>query len=432
MSHAASAHSHGAAHAHSGGHGHGHDHGPDLATLLREENVSAPASFKGLALVLIAGGLLGLVGTLLYALTGGAEAAKHALHSHHVGAVVVLGLSLGPLGLIMILHQVQAGWSATLRRQMENAASLVPLGILLLIPSIVFGKTLFHWWMVDPKDDPILAHKAGFLNPTFFVIRIAIYAVVWTYLALRMAGLSREQDRTGDKWLTNKAKFTSAWGLLAFALTVAFAGFDLLKSMDYHWFSTMFGVYFFAGNMIAGLSLMALVFSLIRASGKLQGLVTGEHFHDLGKLMLGFTIFWAYIGFSQYFLIWYAAIPEETAWMIVRQTGGWDKVGLLLMFGHFLGPFLILLFRDVKRSLFLGVIGVWMIFLHCADIFWVVRPILFAGAADPVGFAWVDVTAVFGPVLLFLGLLLWTASRGPLCPLKDPRLPEAAGHKNYV
>lgn len=426
MSHAAT-HDHG----HAGAHDHD-EHGPDLATLLRADNVQAPASFGLLSMVLIFAGLAGLAGTLVYAFTGGESGLRHALFSHHVGAVIALGLALGPLGVVMIFHQVSAGWSVTIRRQMENAAALAPLGVLLLVPSLLKGKEIFHWWAVDPASDPVLEHKASFLNPTFFLIRIAVYAVIWTYLGARMRMLSLQQDASGDRWLTSKAKFTSAWGLLAFALSVAFAGFDLLKSMDYHWFSTMFGVYFFAGNMIVGLSLMAVVFSLIRGGGKLKGLVTAEHFHDLGKLMLGFTIFWAYIGFSQYFLIWYANVPEETAWMIVRKQGGWEKVGLLLMFGHFLGPFLILLFRDVKKSLFLGVVGAWMILMHCADIFWVVRPILFAGKADPVGFAWVDITGVFGPVLLFIGLLLWLAGRSPLIPIKDPRLPEAAAHKNYV
>jgi hypothetical protein len=298
---------------------------------------------------------------------------------------------------------------------------------------------LFHWMDKSTWDDPILRHKWLYFFtsdgtiPWFFYGRFVLYAVVWIYLARRLFSLSRTQDVTGDKWLTNKAKFTSAWGLLAFALTVAFAGFDLLKSLDYHWFSTMFGVYFFAGNMIAGLGLMAIVFSLIRSSGKLKGLVTAEHFHDLGKLMLGFTVFWAYIAFSQYFLIWYANIPEETAWIHARQQQAWEKVGLVMMFGHFLGPFLVMLFREVKRSLFLGVMGTWMLAMHCVDIFWVVRPIPFiTDPVDKVHFSWIDVAGVLGPLFLFLGLLIFRIGRGPLIPIKDPLLPEAAQHKNYV
>lgn len=413
------------------GHAHGH-HGPDLKVLLADSNVNAPGFKSGLSIFMIIIGLAGIAGALVGYFTGTETGKAAALYSYHVGAMITLGLCLGPLGVVMIFHLVGAGWSITLRRQFENAATLVWLPLALLLFSAIFkGGELFHW--MHPTGDPVLAHKAGYLNPKFFYARFVIYAIIWGVLAYRLFALSRLQDQTGDKWLSNKAKFTSSWGMLAFALSVAFAGFDLLKSLDYHWFSTMFGVYFFAGNMIAGLSLMAVLLTVLRLSGKLNGLVTGEHFHDLGKLMLGFTIFWAYIGFSQYFLIWYANIPEETGWMNVRKQGGWEKLGMLMMFGHFLGPFIIMLFRDVKRSYAIAVVGVWMLAMHCIDIFWVVRPIPFvADATDKMHISWVDFAGVLGPVALFLGLLLWRVGKSPLIPMRDPKLHEAIEHKNYV
>jgi hypothetical protein len=283
---------------------------------------------------------------------------------------------------------------------------------------------------VDPAADELLNHKRAFLNIPVFVGSVVFYGLVWFYLSRRLNTLSRTQDQTGDRWLTNKAKFTSAWGLLAFGLTCAFASFHLVKALDYHWFSTMFGVYFFAGNMISSLALMALLFALIRGSGKLEGLVTSEHFHDLGKLMLGFTVFWAYIAFSQYFLIWYANLPEETGWFRIRSVHGWETFGTILMFGHFIAPFLVLLFRGTKRSPFLlATVAIWLIAMHAIDVFWQIRPIVYP---DKMGLSWVDLAGLLGPLALFFGLLLKKVGQGPLIPIKDPRLTEALEHKNYV
>ncbi|MGD9688605.1 MAG: hypothetical protein AB7K52_03420 [Phycisphaerales bacterium] len=431
MSHAA---------AHPGDHAHpshaagggGHHHGPDVKKLLAHDNVHAPGFKSGLSIGLMVLGFVGIAAALVAYFTGDEAVRSAALFSYHAGAIIALGLCLGPLGVVLMFHLVDSGWSVTLRRQFENAATLIWAPMILLIPTVIVGgSNLFHW--MHPGGDPVIAAKSTYLNPVFFYIRFAVYFAIWGYLAFRMFSLSRLQDQTGDKWLSNKAKFTSAWGMLAFALSVAFAGFDLIKSLDPHWFSTMFGVYFFAGNMIAGLSLMTVLIYLIRSTGKLEGLVTAEHSHDMGKLMLGFTIFWAYIGFSQYFLIWYANIPEETAYMTVRSQGGWETLGKLMMFGHFLGPFIVMLFRDVKRSWLLAVVGVWMIAMHCVDIFWLVRPIPFVNdPADKMHLGLVDLAGVVGPVLLLVGLLLWRVGASPLIPLQDPRLGEAMEHKNYV
>jgi hypothetical protein len=419
---------------------HGHAHA-GLDAALAHDNVHAPGFAKGLSVGLLAVGALGCAGAAIYAL-GGEKQAKHALFSYHVGAVCALGLALGPLGILMIMHQVGAGWITSLRRQVENIAAMVPVAIVLLLPSAIFGPKLFKWMSGSPEvlADPLYQLKSGFLNAPFFYARLVVYAAIWLVLATRLTRLSLTQDRTGDRWLNNKAKFTSAWGLLAFALSTAFASFDLVMSLDYHWFSTMFGVYFFAGNMIASLSLVAILCALLVRSGKLKGLVTGEHFHDLGKLMLGFTVFWAYITFSQYFLYWYANIPEETAWFILRSSNGWETFGKVLIIGHFIAPFLVLLFRDVKRSLFvLPAIGLWLIAMHALDVFYMVRPIVYkhevgtdALIPGQVGLSWVDAAGVLGPVCLLLGLLLRRVASVPLVPLKDPRLGEALDHKNYV
>lgn len=435
-------HDHSNGHGNGDGHGHGHGHGGGLD----RANVTMPEGWgKALGVLLLIVGVVALGLTAAFpSIAPGEHAGKHALASYLVGFIVTLGFMLGTLGIVMMWHLVKAGWSTTLRRLAEHVASLMPLGIVLAAPVVAFGALLYKW--MDPKlaeSDHVLHAKAAYLNPTFFYARLAVYFVLWTYLALRLSGLSKRQDGGGDKWLSNRMSFTSAWGILLFALTVAFASFDLLKSLDYHWFSTMFGVYFFAGNMISSLSLIVLCMTIARSAGRLRGVVTEEHYHDMGKLMLGFTVFWAYIAFSQYFLIWYANIPEETAWFDMRGAGqhpnGWRTFGILMMLGHFVGPFLILLFRNVKRTpALLSLVAAWIIAMHCVDIFWVVRPSVYAAhgeaaaAHDVVGLAWVDITGLLGPLCVMLGLLVFKFSSGPLVPVNDPRLHEALHHKNYV
>ncbi|HZW05968.1 MAG TPA: hypothetical protein VFF65_02500 [Phycisphaerales bacterium] len=409
---------------------------------LSASNTRTPAGWGGgLMVALLVLGVLCLAATAAYGFMAGEnaeEAVRNAWLSYHVGVIVTIGLMLGCLGLVLMMRATQAGWVVTARRQMENVASVLPLSLLLLAPLVLSGHHVWHW--MDPAEKAHMAPaKQDYLNTGFFWGRIAVYVLIWSLLGMRMYSLSRRQDVTGDKGLTVLAQRDSAWGLLAFGLTTAFAAFDLSMSLDYHWFSTMFGVYFFAGNMVGGVALVVLILCVLRGAGVLKGLITPEHFHDLGKLLLAFTIFWAYIGFSQYFLIWYANIPEETAWMVARGHGGWENVGKLMMFGHFILPFVILLFRKVKTTpALLAVFAVWQIAMCCVDVFWQVRPVLTIGhGIDPVAsthftFAWVDVTGLMGPLLLMLGLVVWRIRSAPLIPLKDPRLAEALNHKNYV
>ena len=266
-------------------------------------------------------------------------------------------------------------------------------------------------------------------------MRVVFYALLWSYLVWKLWGYSTEQDRTGDKWLTNRARFTSSWGMLAFALSTAFASFDLLMSLDWRFFSTMWGVYYFAGAAFSSVPVVVIVLALLRRAGKLKGAVGEEHLHDLAKLMFGFTVFWAYIAFSQYFLIWYRAIPEETSFFLARKTGGWESLSIFLCVGHFILPFYILLWRFVRRSFaLLALMASWAILMEAVDIYWIVRPMVYAGQPDSVrlGSIWLDVAGIGGVMLVFAGLLARRVASGPLVPLRDPRVNEALHHANYV
>jgi hypothetical protein len=415
-----------------------HDHAHDVPDLSPANTTLAAAGVGSTVLLLV--GVIGLgitvaAGFLLRDQYG----LKHALAAYHVGVMSCLAMSLGCLFWLMAFHLTQAGWSVAVRRQFENVVSVLPIIAAMVVPVLVIemwtGGHLFAWMNKVASGDVLLQNKSGFLNPTFFTVRALIYIGLWSYLAWRLVKYSTDQDATGNKWLTNQARFTSSWGMVAFALSTAFAAFDWLMSMDYRYFSTMWGVYYFAGAAYSSIPVVVLVLLRLRAAGKLKGIATAEHTHDMGKLMFGFTVFWAYIGFGQYFLTWYANIPEETEYWLFRKDH-WPILTMFLVVGHFAVPFYLLLWRRPRRDLrLLAIFAVWAIFCEVMDITWIVRPMVYAmDEADKWHFdrLWLDLAGAVGVLGIFFGLVLRRVAKGPLLPLRDPRLAESLHHRNYV
>ncbi len=387
--------------------------------------------------------LLILIGIIGIAATGALSFmfnTKHALASYEVGVFTVTAFSLGGLFWNMVFHLVNAGWTGTVRRQLEHLMMMLPVCLamiaVIVVVEIAFDGVLLSWMGLDPATDHLLEVKKGFLNTPFFVIRFIIYGVLWMILASSLWRNSVNQDATGDRMLTRKSRFMSAWGMPVFALSLAFFAFDFLMAMDYRFFSTMWGVYFFASCALGSIAVTLLVLCILRSLGLLTGLVTKEHTHDLGKLLFGFTVFWTYIAFSQYFLIWYSNIPEETAWFVNRKVGGWEYLAAILAIGHFIIPFLILLFRDVKRHVAgAAILAAWIILMIVLDFVWIVRPMVYLGdmAGESHAAGWIlDVAAIVGVLALWFGFLLKRIAKEPLVAKNDPRMPEALNHRNYV
>ncbi len=406
--------------------------------------------------------LLGVLCVVVLIVLASPAGAQHTLAAYHAGVMYALGIGLGGLGYVMIFQQTNAGWMATLRRLFENVASSIPFVFLLFAPVLIAELFVYHGaifkWMrpalfdpASPTFDHLLEGKRPFLNDARWVIFAFVYFGIWTFLGTSLYRLSRKQDATGDKWLTAKARRRSSYGLLLFALTTAFASFDWLMSLDYHFFSTMWGVYYFAGSILSTTAVVIILVCVLKLSGKLgppaddphgHELVSSDHLHDLSKLLFAFTVFWAYITFSQYFLIWYSNVPEETAYFLRRKSYGWGDVGFLLALGQFGVPFLVLLFRPVKRNFKVMLfVALWVLLFRAVDMFYIVRPqvLIEAGeggalphAAPPLEWLPVDIVGILGPVLLFVGFIFWRTAGGPLVPLKDPRLHEALEHKNYI
>jgi len=340
-------------------------------------------------------------------------------------------LALGALFFVLVQHVTRAGWSVAVRRLAEGVAPNVFLPMAFLAVPVLYGlRTLYPWTdaAVVAKDH-LLHAKEPWLNIPFFLGRTVFYFAVWSVLAIWFHRKSVEQDRTGDPRLTNAMEKTSTAALIFFAFTVTFFAFDYLMSLTPHWYSTIFGVYFFAGCVLGFFALMSVLAFLVQRAGALRRTITTEHYHDLGKLIFAFTVFWAYIAFSQYMLMWYANLPEETSWYAARQTGSWTAVSLVLLFGHFLVPFFALMSRDVKRRKPLLVAGaVWMLAMQWADVYWLVMP---GKSPGVIPLSFMDLAVFLGVGGLFFAAAVRRLGAHALVAVKDPRLSESLGYENF-
>lgn len=305
---------------------------------------------------------------------------KAALFGYLVAFAYWAGIAFTSLIALMIFHCFRAKWMTVLRRPLEAMATTVPWFLLLAIPILVWMKDVYSW--VEPQANGynaheigILQHKAAYLNTTGFIIRTVVYFVIGGLLAWRFFRLSTQQDTSGDPALTQKARNLSLGGLPFLALLFTFASFDWLMSLNPLWFSTIFGVYYFAGAYWSVMAILIIVCTRARGKDLFGDFVNPEHMQNLGKLLLAFTAFWAYIAFSQLMLIWIANLPEEVPFFIVRFKGPWAWAGIALILFHFVVPFFTLLSRDIKRRpARLSLVAGGVLLVNLLDVYWLVMP----------------------------------------------------------
>jgi hypothetical protein len=355
-------------------------------------------------------------------------------------AMFWLAFGLGGTFFMLIAHAARSGWSVALRRIAENASLMLPTVAVLLLPVVFVGShELYEWTHTHVvAEDDVLTAKQPYLNEGAFKIRALLSLGVWSLITIGYWRWSTKQDTARDPVAyTHKMRWFAPLSLIAFAFSLTFgAAFDLIMSLDPHWFSTIFGVYYFAGCVISIHAFLSLAIILLHRAGYLRGVVTIEHFHDLGKMMFAFTVFWAYSGFSQYMLIWYASIPEETYWYRYRGQGDWLTLSLVLIFARFVFPFIGLMSRKIKRNpSTLAFWAVWVLVAQFLDMFWLVQPTLpnvVLKNHDPsLHLGLVDVAAVVGIGGIALAVFTWACNRHPLVPVKDPRLLESINHENF-
>lgn len=407
---------------------------PHRASLTPAEILSEKPYLNGLGKRLVS--ISAIIGGLGLALSLGLGALagdgfKHFSFSYLVAYVFFLSISLGALCLVPLQYVSRATSSVVLRRLAEllatGVAVLAVLALPLLVP-VATGTSPLYSWLHPAAHDAVLAAKAPFLNPAFFIIRFVIYFGVWIALAFTFFRRSVTQDQSGDPQITRRQWQLSAPGLVLYALTITFAMADLVMSLDAHWYSTIIGVYFFSGCMVAVMAALTLCVMLLQKSGRLRRAVTVEHYHDLGKLLFAFLFFWGYIAFSQFMLMWYANLPEETAWYVLRESGPWLWWFVALGVVHFGLPFVGLLPRGSKRrKRVLAFFAVWMLVAHYIDLYWLVMPQF---SADTLPLHLLDLTTLLGLGGLWFAAIAWLARTVSLVPLKDPALADSLRFEN--
>ncbi len=333
-----------------------------------------------------------------------------------------LTISLGALFLLMLHHLTGAVWSTSLRRLLEFLQAPFGLFPVLFLPIVAGMTALFHWTHSEAvAADPLLQLKTPFLNVPFFLIRSAGYFIIWFLLSRTLLKRSLRQEEAAAADQQPGMRNVSAGGMILFALTLTFAAFDWIMSLDAHWYSTIFGVYIFSGSVLAALATLTLVALYLRRAGRLTTFITLTQYEDLGRLLFTFTVFWAYMAFSQYFLIWYGNIPEETIWFQHRWHHGWKSISLLLVFGHFVIPFFLLMMHWSKRNLaVLAGLSIWLLAMHGLDLFWLIMP---TRSDQEHLFSWQDPAAVIAIGAIWLWYVSRLAGRHNLVAAGDPKLP---------
>lgn len=419
-------------------------------------------------------GAIGVVG----AGAGFAADARRFAFSSLLGFAAVMTISLGSIFFILVQHLTGAGWSVTVRRTAEFLASGMIVVPLLLLPMALAGtKHLYPWWGHtagsaehaqamheasahaeggDPEPGAAHAHEAheakavaghaehtpehamhertlekkrAFLNSPFFYGRMVVYFAIWIFLALALFRQSVAQDTDGDpRWTIKRERFAT-WAMFLFAFSLTFAGFDWFMSLEPNWYSTMFGVRVFASSVLISYAVIILITLGLRRAGVVGDEINVEHYHDLGKLMFGFLVFWAYVSFSEFMLIWYASIPEETIYYHRRwDSSWWRTLSVSIVVLKFIVPFYLVISRNAKRNY--GLIGLaagWICVMHLVEMYYWVMP--YYRDLGEMSLSFVGVTTDIACIMAALGIYFAVVFRRmlnhPVIPIRDPRIGRA-------
>lgn len=371
----------------------------------------------------------GVVGAVLTGI-GFATNYERAMHSYLVSWLWVVALPLGGLALLMLNHVTRGAWGIMIRRILEAATRTLPLLALLLVPVLLDLDTNFHWSVPGIAEeghenyDALVALKVAYLNDGFFLLRTLVYFLVFGGLILALNRWSRDQDLHPGIGNSVKMQKLSTIGLLIFGIVASFAGIDWLMSLDAHWFSSIYGIYFIGGAALMMMALAVAVLTLLSRHGGMADAVLPAHFHDYGKLLLAFIMLWAYFSVSQLIIIYSGNLPEEAPWYLYRSDGMWKPLIFVIVFGQFVLPFLALLNTSLKKDRNrLALVALLIVAMRWVDLYWQAGPSMHIEQ-----FHWLDLATALGLMGLWLAVFFWQLARRPLLPVNEPFLKEALAH----
>jgi hypothetical protein len=362
---------------------------------------------------------------LLVSIVGGFFSPDDFFRSYLMAYLFWFGLTLGSMALVMLQYLTGGAWGVVIRRTLESATRTLPVLAILFLP-IVFGmRSLYEW--DNPalvRREPVLQHRSAYMNPVFFVIRAILYFVIWAIFAYLLNRWSAQEDERGSR--QKRLKALSAPGLIIYVFTITFASVDWAESLETHWFSTMWGFLFVAMQGLATVGFAIVVLAWLSKREPMQDVLKPVHFHDLGKLLFMFVMLWGYFAFSQLLIVWAGNLSDEIPWYFHRFSNSWGWLGVMLIVLQFIIPFVILLWRSVKRN---PVILSWMvgliIFMRFVDLMWIVMPGYYQR-----GFRlhWLNICLPLALGGIWLATFLWQLPKRPLLPLGAPNLEAALHH----
>jgi hypothetical protein len=390
---------------------------------MTRDDLYAPNAMTGWEKPALVVGVIGVIALIFGAVTEPLE----FFRSYLFGFMFWVAISLGAIVILMIQYLSGGVWGILVRRSHEAAARTIPLMAIAVIPLMLGIHSIYEWSHEEVVAvDQVLQIKSPYLNEPFFIARTVFYFAVWIVISVFLLRMARDYEETLSPATALKMRKLSAGGLVAMAITLTFASVDWMMSLEPHWFSSMFGISFMVASLLGAHALSILVVTSNSKTMPIAAVAQRVHFRDLGNFMLAFVMLWAYTGFSQLLLIWYANMLESIPWYLHRSQGGWLVMASMLLVFHFFLPFFLLLMRPIKdRPRTLAIVALFVLFMRAIDFFWIVKPSFF-----PTGFHihWLDFAAFIGIGGIWLAVFFRSLNRRPVVPGYEPYVREALSH----